>query len=99
MANVIQNLRIIFLSLSISEIVKAGSNTIYKYEYEYTICVLYKTQIALPEKSPNAELFLVRIFQDSDWIRRDTSYLSVFIPNAEKYGPEITPYLDTFHAV
>ena len=26
-------------------------------------------------------------------------YLSVFNPNAEKYGPEKTPYLDTFHAV
>ena len=26
-------------------------------------------------------------------------YFSVFGPNTEKYGPEITPYLDTFHAV
>ena len=34
-----------------------------------------------------------------DRIRRDTSYLSVFSPNAGKYGPEITLYLDTFHAV
>ena len=25
--------------------------------------------------------------------------LSVFSPNAGKYGPEITPYLDTFNAV
>ena len=24
--------------------VKAESNTFYKYEYEYTLCVLYKTQ-------------------------------------------------------
>ena len=31
--------------------------------------------------------------------RRDMEYLSVFSPNAEKYGPEKTPYLDTFHAV
>ena len=29
----------------------------------------------------------------------DTEYLSVFSPNTGKYGPEITPYLDTFHAV
>ena len=29
----------------------------------------------------------------------DTLYLSVFSPNAGKYGPEITPYLDTFHAM
>ena len=30
---------------------------------------------------------------------RDTKYLSVFSPNAGKHGPEITPYLDTFHKV
>ena len=41
----------------------------------------------LREKCPNAELFLVRIF------------LSVFSPNTRKYGPEITPYFDTFHVV
>ena len=29
----------------------------------------------------------------------DTSYLSVFSPNAGKYGPEKTSYLDTFHAM
>ena len=50
-------------------------------------------------KCPNTELFLVLIFPHSEWIRRDTSYLSVFTPNAEKHGPEITPYLDTFHTV
>ena len=33
-------------------------------------------------------VFLVRIFQHSDWIRRDTPYLFVFSPNAGKYGPE-----------
>ena len=26
-------------------------------------------------------------------------YFSVFSPNTGKYGPETTPYLDTFHAV
>ena len=50
------------------------------------------TRIPVPqtlrEKCPNTELFLVRIFPHSDWIRRDTEYL-----------PEITPYLGTFHAV
>ena len=48
---------------------------------------------------PNTELFLVRIFPHSDCIRRDTKYLSVFSPNTGKYGPEITPDLDTFHVV
>ena len=28
-----------------------------------------------------------------------TPYLTVFSPNAGKYEPEKTPYLDTFHAV
>ena len=26
-------------------------------------------------------------------------YFPAFSPNVGKYGPEITPYLDTFHAV
>ena len=51
------------------------------------------------EKCPNTEFFLVRIFPHLDWIRRDTSYLSVFSPNAGKYGPEKTTYLETFHVV
>ena len=42
----------------------------------------------LHEKCPNMELFLVRIF-----------LYSVFSPYAGKYEPEITPYLETFHAV
>ena len=47
---------------------------------------------ALREKSPDTEFFLVRMIPHSDWI-------SVFSPNAGKYGPEKTPYLDSFHAV
>ena len=31
--------------------------------------------------------------------KNKTQHLSVFRPNTGKYGPEITPYLDTFHAV
>ena len=53
----------------------------------------------LCEMCPNTEFFLARSFLHSDWIRRDTSYLSVFSPNAGKYGAEKTPYLDTFHAM
>ena len=30
---------------------------------------------------------------------RSTKFLSVFSPNAGKYGIKITPYLDTFHPV
>ena len=53
----------------------------------------------LCEMCPNTEFFLVRIFPYSDWIRRDTSYLSTFSLNTGKYGLEKTPYSDTFHAV
>ena len=52
-ANVIQHLlRLNFLSLSISLTEKAESNAFYKYEYEYTICMLYKTL----EKNPTGNL-------------------------------------------
>ena len=47
---------------------------------------------------PNTEFFLVRIFPPSGWIQTDTKYLSVFSPNVGKYGPEKTPYMDTFYA-
>ena len=43
----------------------------------------------LREKCPNTEFFLVRIFL----------YSPVFGLNTGIYGPEKTPYLDTFHAV
>ena len=42
--------------------------------------------------------FLVRIFPHSDWIRRDTKYLSVFSPKAEIRNKK-NPNTDTFHAV
>ena len=42
------------------------------------------------------EVFSGPIFPHSDRIRRDTEHLSVFSPNTGKYGPEKTPYLDTF---
>ena len=60
--------------------------------------MLFKTS-ALGENDQNTEFSLVCIFQHSDRIRRDTLYLSVFNPNAGKYGPGQTPYLDTFHTV
>ena len=59
----------------------------------------FKVKITLRKKYPNTEFFLVSIFPHSDKIRRDTPYLSIFSPNAGKYGPEKTPYLDNFHAV
>ena len=54
---------------------------------------------SLREKCPNEELFLVRIFPHLNYMRRNMKYLSVFSPNAGKYRPEKTLYLDTFHVV
>ena len=54
---------------------------------------------SLREKCPSTKFFQVCTFPHSDWMRRDTECLSVFSPNARKYGPEKTLYLDTFHAV
>ena len=36
----------------------------------------FHLEVPLREKCPNIEFFLVRIFQHSDWIRRDTTYFS-----------------------
>ena len=44
--------------------------------------------ISLREKCPNMGLFLILIYLHLD-----------FSANTGKYGPEITLYLDTFHAV
>ena len=60
---------------------------------------LYSVDSALRENCSNMEFFLVCIFPHSDWMRRDTEYLSVFSPNTEKYGPGKTPYVDIFHVV
>ena len=62
---------------------------------------LLSHKLSLRQKCPNTEFFLLRVFLHLDWIRRDTKYLypSVFSPNSGKYGPEKTPYLDTFHTV
>ena len=65
---------------------------------------MYIQILLLREKCPNTKFFVVRIFPHLDCphldcTRRDTPYLSVFSPNAGKYGPEKSPYLDTFHTV
>ena len=53
-------------------------NVLQQHSLYYSLC----------EKCPNVEFFLVRIFPYSDWIRRNTEYLSVFSPNVGKYGRE-----------
>ena len=56
-------------------------------------------EVTQRKKCPNTEFFLVHIFMYLDWIWIFTPSISVFSPNIWKYGPEKTPYLNTFHAV
>ena len=56
------------------------------YSFLYALLSFRKI---LSENCPNTKFSLVRIFP----------HFSVFSPNAGKYRPEKTPYLDTFHAV
>ena len=53
----------------------------------------------LREKCRHTEFFLVRIFPYSDWTWRFNPYIFAFSLNTAKYGPEKTPYLNTFHTV
>ena len=57
---------------------------------------IFLQKTLLRQKWVITELFVVRISLYSDWIWRDTPYISVSSPNAEKCEPQITPYLDTF---
>ena len=61
--------------------------------------VKYLPAFAPRGKCPNTEFSLAHVFLYSDWIRRFTAYISVFSTHTGKYGPEKTPYLDTFLAV
>ena len=67
--------------------------------FKYLILDKHLFVASLHEKRLNTELFLVGIFLYSDRILRFTTEISVFSPNIGKYGPQITPFLDTFHAV
>ena len=63
------------------------------------LSVRWEDSSALHEKCPNKEFFLVRIFPYLDWIPGFVKLISVFSPNAGKYGPKKTLYLETFHTV
>ena len=65
----------------------------------FFVIIKQRTSNSLREMCPNKGLLLIRIFLHSDWIRRFTLQISVFSQNTGKYGPEITPHQDTFHAV
>ena len=52
--------------------------------------------LSLCEKCPNTEIFSGPYFTS---FRVNTERYVVFNPNAGKYGPGKTLYLDTFHAV
>ena len=60
-----------------------------KYKTEKWQIFQNNCKTTLRKKNPYSELFwsvFFRMFPHSDWIRRDTEYLSVFSPNAGKCG-------------
>ena len=57
--------------------------------------VLFREMVTIihtASKVPVFGVLLVCIFPHSDWIRRDTEYLSVLSPNAGKYGQGNSEY-------
>ena len=54
------------------------------------------SELNIAWKVPVFMVFLVRIFSYSDWIRKDTPYLSLYSPNAGKYGAEKLRILTLF---
>ena len=64
------------------------------------ISVLFSTAVSwkifnqILRENQSIDFFLVCIFLYSDWMQPEK-----FSPNTGKYGPEKTPYLDTFHVV
>ena len=66
-----------------------GENSAYMWNNNWVWLISPKiATITLREKCSGTEFFLVPMFPLSDWIQRDTSYLSVFSLNAGKYGPK-----------
>ena len=63
-------------------LVRAYSNFKYLWDSNVKHCT-HSLKNSLREKSPNTEFFLVRIFLYSDY-----GVISVFSPNAGKYGPK-----------
>ena len=88
-----------------SEWGNCSSFNVHKGSSSNSLCVImrYVNLIELTSitagKVSKYEVISGPFFPYLGWIRRDISYLSVFSPNARKCGPEITLYLDTFHAV
>ena len=88
-------LRTPLVAFSVSFFIKSAGqkhwwNFNLKLSQHVTFHSYYFGIMTLSEKCPNMEFFLVHIFPYSGWIRRFTH---------EKYEPEKTSYLDTFHAV
>ena len=87
---------VFILKTSTDRCLNVKANLIVQYTWKYSINqkpIHRLERLPLHEKCTNTEFYLVRIFPHSDWLRRNTEYLS---PNARKYGREKTPYLVLF---
>ena len=90
----LENIEIIIINLELDHKIPIAFHNL--KDHDSYIIMEKLGKFTLREMCPNTKFFLIRIFPHSHWIRRD---ISVFSPNAGKYGPEKTLYLDTFHAM
>ena len=84
----ISNFKTVFWNTDYSHMIKPKTRRLSLYHniLQCTFSQLYLNSAAW--KVSVFRVFPARIFPHSDWIRRDNPYLSVFSPNARKYGPE-----------
>ena len=71
-------------------------------QLQHTLRQLLEFDSAGAVSSDVFRLFVLQLLQD--WLPPQAGFLQqhelfVFSPNTGKYGPEITPYLDTFQTV
>ena len=93
-------------SVQYSYLFNVNSRHYFWYYFSVTIDILKYEVLVLEEdytawKVSKSRVFssTFRTFSYSDWIRTDTSYLTVLSLKTGKYRPGKIPYLDTFHEV
>ena len=72
------------------------------YDYNKSYFIINECILIIPGLMPSLLLSLYCIYtawKVSKYGVISGPYFPVFSPNTGKYEPEITPYLDTFHAV
>ena len=85
------NITTVWWSFFIVELIIAGilvrQSVFYDINYARTVC--HRDWLLKP--------WTILFWKNNDLKLNNSAWISVFIPNTGKHGPEKTPYLDTFH--